>query len=172
MVKGLQETWAPVGAASTRVSKETLHFSFHRLLPHHGQEAWGRLGQVQGQLLPRSQGLGTDKGELGPAETHLRPPQLQQPWLETKRTFCEWTYTGHHPSTPRAHSQPTGRGLPQPGRHRKEGACLLHPEKWDFLRRGSLGPMLVHLKKGQYFISVSENVHHSIVSDSLQPHGL
>ena len=95
-VKGLQETWAPVGGCLHTSFHGNSSFSFQCLLPYHGQEAWGRLGQVRGQY----QGLGTDKGKPGLAETHLRPPQLRQPWLETKRTFCELIYTGHHPSTP------------------------------------------------------------------------
>lgn len=56
------------------------------LLPCHLCEAWGKPG-ADGDLSPF------------PKETHLLRSQLQQPWLETKRTFCEWIHTGL-PSTP------------------------------------------------------------------------
>lgn len=80
------------------------------------------LGWVQGQLLPKSQGLGTEENQSFLVDTHLLPPQLQKPWLETKRTFCEWIHTAAPPLHPQAHGPPMGRGLLQVRKHRKEGS--------------------------------------------------
>lgn len=54
-----------------------------------------------------------------PKQTHLLRSQLQQSWLETKRTWCEWIHTGL-PFTLWANGPPLGKGLPQGWKHRKE----------------------------------------------------